>query len=1606
MSTKILQRIFSVVALASMLISLVAPGMAQARTSTRSPAALAAPQDPLAKIEAQVLNELTSKGQTDYFVTLKEQADLSAAAQVKTKLQKGEYVYNTLVAIADRTQKDLRASLDAQGVSYTPYYIANTILVHGGSRDLLMAVASRPEVASVTANHAYQAEQPKLQKPLESPAPQAPAGVEPNISALRADQVWALGVTGQNVVLADNNNGLDWDHPAIKNHYRGWNGVTADHNYNWWDATGDFPREPGTVDDLGTESAGVMVGDDGAGNQIGMAPGARVIQCRNGQNEVASLDSWVIECLEWDLAPWDLNGQNPRPDLAPDTVNVFRQLWADGGNTIFRTAIDNLIAAGILVLSGIGDFGWMGGCNNAESPADYPEVLTSGSAVVTWGIPGWIAWLSSHGPSNIDGGYAPDIMAPGDTIRSSIATGLYGYTGNSNIASAHTAGLVALMWSANPALRGQVEATIQIILDTAVPMTGDTGNNCGGDYTTGPNNDWGYGTIDALAAVQAAIAIGGSGALQGALTDSASSDPIQGATIQATRSLTQSFQTSTDANGAYTLGVAAGTYTIDATAFGYLPAQVAGLEVDEGQTVTQDFQLDPAPTYVISITVVDANTGWPLYAQTTLRGAPLAPVWSDPLTGHFELSAPGGSAYTLDVTAWTPGYLPQGVNIGPLSGDIELIVQMEPDIIACNAPGYQFTSTLILAEDFEASDGGYIVAGDNASWEWGEPTYGPGAAHSGSNVWATNLISGTYNDYENSTLASPVIDLSSQAGKFIVLDWWQWLQTEGGYDNADLQVSNDGGATWSTIYGPASGDVDLDWNNHSVQLDPSYAVSNFQVRFHLTSDPAVDFPGWYVDDVGISAGECLPMEGGLVAGNIYDANQHMPLKCATVANDIGLTTLTAATVDGAIDDSFYVLFSPPGSHDFTASQENCAPVTETVEVITGSVVAQDFYLPTGHITFDPLSLYADLEMGTSSSQTFTIANDGGFAAGFTLVEQDKGFAPPLKGAQGAGFVDGAPPAGPDVLIVCVDDNPCEPIASMLAAFGDLGSVTSYDARYRTPTLDELQPYDVVLTWCVLDTWYRYEDIYKMGDVLADYIDAGGKVINAMFSLDPDKGLRGRFFDENYTAMKGGWDVWNEACLGSYDAWHPFMEGITEVCDYYRLGGTSLTPGSTAVAYWSDGEILAAAKDNRTVVSLGTYVGFWHTEEHPADALVHNAILWLAGAEQTPWLGEQPITGTLEAGAGQQEITVTFDAGVPAVTLPGDYHAWLKVKSGTPYLPSSLPVTMTVTAPDSYGVLEGVVQSLGYCDLDPAPPNWAKIVVESVSGLTWTLRTDAAGYYEGWFDSATGPYTLTVSAWQHVGSQVSGVVIEPHGAVTQQDFSLRLLRPCLSVNPTSLDVDAALGAQKTVTLDFTNQGAADADLWSWEEAPWLSEPISGSVTGDSISKWDITFTTFPTMTVGEVYTTTLEIWNNDPVISLWAFYIPVTMTVVTPTYGVAVSADQTGSGKPGEVVTYTVSVTNLSNGPTDSFTVTMGAHVYATGLGEGEDPTIVVGPLAVGASATFVVTMHIPGEAAYGDQDTVVITITSASDPTRTATVSVTTNVHLPRVFLPAVWKTP
>jgi len=468
----------------------------------------AAPAASKARWQSKVdpwVQESTATGQSEFLVYLNEQADLSGAARLNTKLEKGQYVYQRLTETAVRTQKSLVAFLKSQGADYRSYWIANMVWVRGGA-DLVQALAQRTDVAHLYANPQVHLEIPETSNLLNQLL--SPEAVTWNILKVNAPSLWAAGFTGQGVVIGGQDTGYNWQHEALKNQYRGWNGVAADHNYNWHDAihvsnTYCPANSPEPCDDYGhgTHTMGIMVGEDPAQtHQIGMAPGAKWIGCRNMNFGKGTPESY-IECYQWFLAPTDLQGKNPRPDLAPDIINNSWSCPTTEGCTdpnVLLSVVQNVRAAGILTVHSAGNDG--SSCGTVKNPAAiYDESFTVGNTTSTDAI----LSSSSRGPVKVDGSgrLKPDISAPGTDILSSLRSGGYGSMTGTSMAAPHVAGLAALLISLNPALRGQVDTLERIIERSALHLTStqDCGSVPGSSI---PNNTFGWGRIDALAAFQ------------------------------------------------------------------------------------------------------------------------------------------------------------------------------------------------------------------------------------------------------------------------------------------------------------------------------------------------------------------------------------------------------------------------------------------------------------------------------------------------------------------------------------------------------------------------------------------------------------------------------------------------------------------------------------------------------------------------------------------------------------------------------------------------------------------------------------------------------------------------------------------------------------------------------------------------------------------------------------------------------------------------------------------------------------------------------------------------------------------------------------------------
>ena len=424
--------------------------------------------------------------------------------------------------MAEQTQREISTLLSTKGVEYSSLYIVNAIRVKGDLA-LIRELAALETVAKVLDNPAGQVE--KIQ-PVDPPANRDPQTLEWGVEIINADDVWALGYKGEGVVIGGEDTGYKWDHPALLSKYRGWDGSIADHNYNWHDAIRELNPLHNYPDSLpsnndcgldisvpcddeghGTWTMGIMVGEDGD-NEVGVAPESKWIGCRNMEAGWGTPFTY-LECFEFFLAPTDLNNENPDPAKAPHVIN---NSWGcpaiEGCNAdnrgLLELGVNNLKASGVFVVVSAGNDGGQGCASIFNPAAIYENSFSVGATNISDTI--WRG--SSRGPVMVDssGRLKPNVVAPGVNIRSTSRSD--GYTSGTGTSGAgpYVAGTVALMINANPALAGEVDQLEDILEQTAVPKTSN--EDCGTVSSMEvPNNVYGYGRIDALAAVERALTI-------------------------------------------------------------------------------------------------------------------------------------------------------------------------------------------------------------------------------------------------------------------------------------------------------------------------------------------------------------------------------------------------------------------------------------------------------------------------------------------------------------------------------------------------------------------------------------------------------------------------------------------------------------------------------------------------------------------------------------------------------------------------------------------------------------------------------------------------------------------------------------------------------------------------------------------------------------------------------------------------------------------------------------------------------------------------------------------------------------------------------------------
>jgi len=1314
-------------------------------------------RDQRAFVDSELSTQLETKGQAEMLVYLSAKAELSAAAGMNWE-ERGWFVYNTLTAVAARSQAPVKEALDQMGLSYTSFWIDNVILVEAGNRAALEALARMPEVEAIILAPVGFLPEPEIR-------PQDGAGIRAPISSIQqinAPAVWGMGIRGQGAVVGIIDSGTRHTHVALVNQYRGnLGGGTFNHNYNWFDVAGS--SSPQSPNPHGTHVTGTVVGDDGGSNQIGVAPDARWISCL-GCTSTSCPSVNLLSCGQFMAAPTDLAGNNPNPSLRPHVVNNSWGGCQQSYDPWYQGVVDAWVAAGVIPVFANGNASICGyssppGLNTVGNPGRYGSVLGIGS---TGNNNGQYANHSNWGPTdNPNPGtnpllpdrmghpeLKPNVVAPGVNIFSSVSgsdTAFGNATGTSMSAPA-ASGVLALMVSAAPTLAGDYRTLGTLLMQTANRISYNSGGPNVGPGNV-PNHATGWGEIDAMAAVLAAMAAAGpQGVIEGQVTDQTTGDPISGVAIRIDNpdpGGTPAFwATTTDASGNYSLTVSVGTYDVQYRAFGYLTYIESDVLVEEDQTLVIDVELQPAPSFVASGTVADANTGWPLHARISIAGFPGSPIYTNPANGSYSVQLPQGSVFSFTVDALSGGYVPEtrDLSLGTFGVTPVLVsnFELEADLLACSAPGYADVSTVAYAEDFSGGNGGFTLSEPSpAPWQFGTPTTWPGACASGSQCWGTNL-SGNYNNSANQTVTSPVIDLSAATAP-VTLRWWQANHIEHfQWDKAFVEMRINEGE-WVILWqNPPSPTVAEPWRELSRDISAAVGQS-IQLRWRFTSDSSVVFPGLYFDDISIrGAPQCVVLDGELVSGRVVDANTGSALDGAQLSVGGVVAGVTAPSADPALGAGAFNLFVPAGNQTLAAGFPGYQESEFSAVFVAGQARRVDFALAAGSLSTDPANLTASVTLGDTGTQTLSLINSGGADAAFSaqaisrLHEDFEAPFPPngwtvenLGGACTWVRNDAAPRpnfAGGDGFSAAADSDAC-------------GTGTTMDTALISPEVPvgAASTLDFVLSYRHLGTSQLNIDVRPIG--------------------------------------AGSWTT-----IQAYTA------------DLSPSGPG--TPVSLALAAYA----------GQTVQIRFRYVSpAWN---------------WWAQVDQIEitapidWLEIAPTSGTVGAN-GQASLTASFDAGAASITSPGEYTASIVIDNATPYGTLVVPVTMMVEPSAEQALLTGQISGLGYCDVNPAPAAGAAVVVSGQTG-TFNLAANAEGVYQVWLATSEAPLSITASAADHGSATVSNVGLPP-GGIQVEDLGLRWNRPCADIDADPIAVTLVRGQTSAQTFSIRNDGAGVLDF---------------------------------------------------------------------------------------------------------------------------------------------------------------------------------------------------
>ena len=459
-----------------------------------------------------------------HFQALYQPHDL--ASPEKYHQARGEYVLDVITKHHAQSRDRLLLALPDGVEIEQSVPLSNSFVIKGG-KEVVERLADLEDVEEVFTTSGFKVNLPRpnknriqsglalLQRLHSGLDDDQEKNIQWNIRKIGADKVWASGVArsrGQGVTYAIADTGVEYKHANIRNNYKGLRADGSyDHNYAWYDGVrkpvaaggrtqsrcGVASNEPCDDQGHGTHVTSTAVGADG----FGVAPGARWIGCRNMDNGLGAPVTYLL-CLNFFLAPHDLQGRNPRPELRPHVIgNSYGCPDSEGcSKRAMKAAVEALRAAGIFMSVSAGNEG--PNCSTVDAPPALEPLVFSVGATDEQDK---LARFSSRGPVIIDGQQwrKPDISAPGVGIMAAYpGDGMRRLSGTS-MASPHVSGAVILLTANCPCLERDNERLQAILQSTAVHLLPPAGERlCGQDTAKSvPNNFFGYGRIDLINAV-------------------------------------------------------------------------------------------------------------------------------------------------------------------------------------------------------------------------------------------------------------------------------------------------------------------------------------------------------------------------------------------------------------------------------------------------------------------------------------------------------------------------------------------------------------------------------------------------------------------------------------------------------------------------------------------------------------------------------------------------------------------------------------------------------------------------------------------------------------------------------------------------------------------------------------------------------------------------------------------------------------------------------------------------------------------------------------------------------------------------------------------------